>query len=205
MEVGAGAIALAGTGIAASAGAWFLVRARLASIWTVMGITFGILAVLSLASGWVRWAVRVDLTAAIAVGLGSGVALYLLTAVFLRVARDWSRLRSQTAALYLNREGISLVETLGVGAVVVSPGEELFWRGLVQHLAVAVAGALPGAAVAWALYVAANVASASLPVLLGAVVGGAAWGALSWWSGGVAASVACHVSWTALMIARPPI
>lgn len=205
MEVDAGAAALAASGFVTVVGAWFLVRARVTSVWLSMGLTFTILAVLSLASGRVRWATRLDLEPTIAVGLGSGAALYLATAAFFRITRRWDSLRRQTRSLYQHRQGISLARTLGVGALLVSPGEELFWRGLVQDLAAAAAGTLRGAVVAWGVYVAANMASGSLPVVLGAAVGGAAWGALAWWSGGVAASIACHVVWTALMIARPPI
>ncbi|HZI39040.1 MAG TPA: CPBP family glutamic-type intramembrane protease [Acidimicrobiia bacterium] len=205
MKVGAGAAALAATGFVAVVGAWFLVRARVMSVWVAMGLTFTMLAVLSLGSGRVRWATRVDLAAALAVGLGSGAALYVATAAFFRITKRWDSLRRQTLSLYQHRQGISLARTLGVGALLVSPGEELFWRGLVQDLAVAAAGTLRGAVVAWGVYVAANVASGSLPVVLGAAVGGVAWAALAWWSGGVVASIACHVVWTALMIARPPI
>jgi membrane protease YdiL (CAAX protease family) len=205
MKVGAGAAALAATGFVAVVAAWFLVRARVTSVWLAMGLTFTILAVLSLASGWVRWATRVDLAAAIAVGLSLGAALYVSTAAFFRITRRWGSLRRQTRSLYQHRQGISRARTLGTGALLVSPGEELFWRGLVQDLAVAAAGTLRGAVMVWGVYVAANVASGSLPVVLGAAVGGAAWGALAWWSGGVAASIACHALWTALMIARPPI
>lgn len=205
MKVGAGAAALAATGFVAVVAAWFLVRERVTSVWVAMGLTFTILAVLSLASARVRWATRIDLAAAIAVGLSLGAALYVSTAAFFRITRRWDSLRRQTRSLYQHRQGISLARTLGIGALLVSPGEELFWRGLVQDLTVAAAGTLRGAVVVWGVYVAANVASGSLPVVLGAAVGGAAWGALAWWSGGVAASIACHVLWTALMIARPPI
>jgi len=205
MKVGAGAAALAATGFVAVVAAWFLVRERVTAVWVAMGLTFTILAVLSLASARVRWATRIDLAAAIAVGLSLGAALYVSTAAFFRITRRWDSLRRQTRSLYQHRQGISLARTLGIGALLVSPGEELFWRGLVQDLTVAAAGTLRGAVVVWGVYVAANVASGSLPVVLGAAVGGAAWGALAWWSGGVAASIACHVLWTALMIARPPI
>lgn len=205
MKVDAGAAALVVTGFVAVVGAWFLVRARVTSVWLAMGLTFVILAVLSLASGRVSWATRVDLGAAVGFGLGLGAALYASTTAFFRITRRWDSLRRQTRSLYQHRQGISLARTVGMGALLVSPGEELFWRGLVQDLAIAAAGTLRGAVVAWGLYVAANLASGRLPVVLGAVVGGAAWGALAWWSGGVAASIACHALWTALMIARPPI
>jgi uncharacterized protein len=205
MEVSAGATMVAPAGIIAVTGAWYLVRARSFSVWPTMGVTFAAVGAIALVGDGVRLGKALDIAPTIAVGVGSGVALYVLTVAFLRVARRWAALRRHTLSLYQHREGVSLMETLSVGALVVSPGEEIFWRGLVQDLAAAGAGSLQGAIIAWALYVATNIASGSLPIVLGAVVGGAAWGALAWWSGGVAASVACHAAWTALMIARPPL
>jgi hypothetical protein len=58
---------------------------------------------------------------------------------------------------------------------------------------------------AWVLYVAANAVSGSVPIVLGALVSGAAWTALASLTGGVLASVACHIVWTALMVAVPPV
>jgi membrane protease YdiL (CAAX protease family) len=204
MEIGAGPIVVVSAGFVAVLAAWYLVRARSFSISRTMGATFVVLAALSLASGRVGWDGRIGIARAIAVGLGSGAALYVLTFMFFRVARRWAALRRHTDAVYEYRQGVSPVKTLGVATLVVAPGEELFWRGLVQDVAVAAAGSIPGALVAWGVYVAANIASGSIPIVLGAVVGGAAWATLAWWSGGVAASVASHAVWTALMIARPP-
>jgi hypothetical protein len=61
-----------------------------------------------------------------------------------------------------------------------------------------------GAAAAWFGYVAVNAASGSLPFLAGAIVGGAVWTGLAWWSGGIVAGLTSHAVWTALMLARPP-
>jgi membrane protease YdiL (CAAX protease family) len=204
MEVSAGHAVVTGAGIVAVTAAWYLVRKRTFSIWRTMGVTMVVLGIVSIATGRIRSASRIEIVPAVALGLGSGLALYILTVMFFRVARGWVALHRQTHDLYERRQDTSLLETFGVGALLVSSGEELFWRGLVQDLAAAAAGSVQGALLSWALYAAVNVASWSLPIVLGAVVGGAAWGALAWWSGGVAASLACHVSWTALMIARPP-
>ncbi len=57
---------------------------------------------------------------------------------------------------------------------------------------------------AWVGYVVANMPSRSLPIVAGAVVGGALWTGLAWWSGGVLASLASHILWTGLMLACPP-
>jgi membrane protease YdiL (CAAX protease family) len=84
------------------------------------------------------------------------------------------------------------------------PGEELFWRGLVQTRLQASMPVLSGPALAWFGYVLVNAASGSLPFVAGAVVGGAVWGALALWTHGLLASILCHGAWTALMLLRPP-
>src|SRR6266540_1439173 len=49
----------------------------------------------------------------------------------------------------------------------------------------------------------ANLPSANLAIAAGALVGGAVWVALAWWTGGVLASLACHIVWTGMMVALP--
>jgi membrane protease YdiL (CAAX protease family) len=94
---------------------------------------------------------------------------------------------------------------LALSIAVSVPGEELFWREFVQlELVEALDGAtLFAAALAWVAFVVANLFSRNLAIAAGAVVGGAVWCGLCWWTGGVAASLACHVVWTALMLAFP--
>ena len=101
-------------------------------------------------------------------------------------------------------------EEMGTGALsvltlaVVVPGEELFWRGVVlPELSESTSVAL-GAVLAWAAWVAVDATWGSIPLLAGAVVGGALWRGLATWSGGVAAPVASHLVWTALMLVWLP-
>jgi hypothetical protein len=61
------------------------------------------------------------------------------------------------------------------------------------------------AAGAWAAFVVANLPSRNLAIVAGSMVGGAAWVGLAVWSGGVVAGLSCHVVWTVLMLARPPL
>ena len=91
-----------------------------------------------------------------------------------------------------------------VAALVVEVGEELFWRGLVQGQIASGSGPVAGYVLAWLAYVAANLPSRNLAIVAGAVVGGAVWGALALWTGGVLACIVCHAVWTELMIAFPP-
>ena len=82
--------------------------------------------------------------------------------------------------------GIALLLSIALSV----PGEELFWRGFFQgQLASSLEGRTALAAVlAWVAFVLANLPSANLAIAAGAVVGGAAWVALTWWTGGVLAS-----------------
>jgi membrane protease YdiL (CAAX protease family) len=132
------------------------------------------------------------------------VALWAATVAFVMVVRRWPVFDRHVAEIYDQRRGLSLWLALFLAAGVTASGEELFWRGLAQGY---LAGSLswPGAAAAvWAAYVAANLASRNLPIIAGAVVAGAVWGALAVWTHGVIASLLCHALWTALMLVAPP-
>jgi membrane protease YdiL (CAAX protease family) len=140
---------------------------------------------------------------ALAAGVGSGFALWAGTLAFVAVAVRWQPFRADVAERYSRAAEVSLPVAIALSVLVAVPGEELFWRNLVQRR-FGVSSEVVGAAVAWLAYVAMNTASGSLPFIAGAVVGGAVWGGLAWWTGGIAASLASHGVWTALMLARPP-
>jgi membrane protease YdiL (CAAX protease family) len=197
--------ALAVGGAIAVAVAWVVVRARRASIWTVMAVTTGSLGALALLTGSVPAATAVSVPAAAVLGLAAGGALYGATGAFMWVARRWPPLARQTSSFYRQADELSVPAGVGVSALV-AVGEELLWRGVVAGVLVEASGsAARGAALAWAVYLATYLLSGSLPVVLGALVGGGTWAALGWWSGGVVAPAVCHVVWTSLMIAAPPV
>jgi membrane protease YdiL (CAAX protease family) len=91
-----------------------------------------------------------------------------------------------------------------LGAAITAPGEELFWRGLFQSRLAGSLGWGLAALITWVASLAVYVGSGNLPIIAGAVVGGAVWGSLALWTHGVLASILCHSIWTALMLAVPP-
>ena len=183
--------------------AWRAVAAGRASLWRLIVVVFAVEGVVAaivlppIASGHETVAV------ALAAGAASGLALWAGTLAFVAVAVRWQPFRTDVAERYARAAEVSLPAAIALSILVAVPGEELFWRNLVQRR-FGVSSEMVGAAVAWLGYVAVNAASGSLPFIAGAVVGGAVWGGLAWWSGGIAASVASHGVWTALMLARPP-
>lgn len=203
----AAATVLAWAGPLLHAGAWLAVRAG-RSIWSVTALVLGPAGALALLVATPRAADRVSLSTAVLVGLGMGAGFYVATAAFMYVARRWSLLAGHASSLYRWREGIPVVVAVAVSALVVAPGEELLWRGVVQEGLASWMGDRPealAALAAWGAYVAVNVLSGSVPIVLGAAVGGAAWSALAVLTEGVVAPILCHAVWTGLMIVLPPV
>jgi membrane protease YdiL (CAAX protease family) len=198
-------VALIVLGILAVSSAWRLVATGRASVWVAMGTAVGAAGVAAMATGKVGLSPEVSVPVAVLAGLGSGIALYAATRAFVWAARDWSTFRRHAEAVYGTRGNLSLPAALAVAVGVVVTGEELFWRGLVQVRLAGAPGTGWGAALAWLLYVFANVWSASLAIVAGAVVSGAVWASLAWWTGGMLASLASHAAWTGLMIVLPPV
>lgn len=184
--------------------AWRVVARGRLSVWTSVAPLFAVAGILSVVANGVAWSPRISAFLAAGVGLAAGLALYAGTRIFVGLVARWPAFARHTAELYDQRAGLSLSAALAVAALVVAPGEELFWRGLFQSEAAEATSRLGGALLAWAAYVVANAASGRLPIIAGAVVGGAAWGALAWWTGGVLGPLACHAVWTGLMVALPP-
>jgi membrane protease YdiL (CAAX protease family) len=197
-------IALMVVGAVATGLGWYLVSHRGASIWVVFATLNGILAVTVLLTRRLALSPSVGAGAAVVVGLGAGVLLYGGTYVFVVIARRWPSFSKDVSSLYGRGAGMSLPIGLLLGAGIAAPGEEIFWRGLVQQHLTQSWGRTVGAVVTVLAYVAANAVSLSLPIGAAALVGGAVWGLLAAWSGGVLASVICHAVWTGMMVALPP-
>jgi membrane protease YdiL (CAAX protease family) len=192
------------TGLVAEIVAWSLV-ARGRNVWTTMTPTLATMGLVALIVGPIAWSPEVAAGVSVVVGLVLGVALYVATRVAIVVIGRWKTFRQHSLEMYRKQGGLSLGVALALSIALSVPGEELFWRGLFQGQLVS---ALDGrtalaAAIAWLAFVVANLASRNLAIAAGAIVGGAAWVALAWWTGGVLAPLACHILWTGMMIAVP--
>jgi membrane protease YdiL (CAAX protease family) len=192
-------------GALAQVASWRLVAARRLTVWTgVVPVLVGSGAA-ALATGRVHLSPRVSWPVAAAVGLGTGFAFFAATGVTVWVASFWPPLRRAAKAVYEQGAGLPLAAAVLISLALAVPGEELFWRGLFQDRAADAAGRVGGLALAWAGYVGMNWSSGSFPIAVAAVVGGAVWGALAFWTGGVLAPFLCHAVWTGLMVVRPPV
>jgi uncharacterized protein len=88
---------------------------------------------------------------------------------------------------------------------VIAPGEELFWRGLVEWGFAQRWGPGPGWAAATALYGAAHVAAANVLLVVAALVAGGFWGLLYLRIGRITPIVICHVLWDLAVFVFAPL
>jgi uncharacterized protein len=191
-------------GLAAEVIGWWLVASRGRSVWRVMPVVLGAMGIAAVLARPPVAASEVSVTAALLVGVASGVALYLGTRAFVWLAAHWEPFRRDVVEKYAQASEVSVAQSLVLSLLIMVPCEELFWRGLFQERLAVTLAAGAAAAIGWAGYVVANVPSRSLPIVAAAVVGGALWAGLAWWTGGVLASLASHILWTGLMLVLPP-
>lgn len=197
-------IAVMVAGAVAEIVGWWLVSTGRFDVWKLMPIVLGSMGIVAVLVRPPVAAMDTSTAAAAAVGIVAGLALYLGTRVFVWIASRWAPFHRDVLDQYGQAGEVTLARSLVLSLAIMVPAEELFWRGLFQGRLGQVTTAAVAAAIAWLGYVVANVASRSLPIVAGAIVGGAVWGALAWWSGGVLASLASHILWTGLMLALPP-
>jgi membrane protease YdiL (CAAX protease family) len=197
-------VAVMVVGAVAEAVGWTLVAVRGVSVWRLMPWVLGAMGIAAAIVLPPVAATRVSAGAALVVGVGSGLALYLGTLAFVAVAVRMPRFRASVASIYGEAAEVSVATSVLLSLAIMVPAEELFWRGLFQAHLDASWSAGAAAVATWLGYTAVNVASRRPPIVLGAVVAGALWAVLAAWSGGMLASLASHMLWTGLMLVLPP-
>jgi uncharacterized protein len=197
-------LAVVAAGALAVAAGWWFVSSGKGNVWIVTPTVMGCLGVAAVLARRPVWAGNLGGVRSFAVGAASGLALYGATLVFILIVARWERVRSMVAAQYGWAKGTSRLRVIASSLLIVVPAEEVFWRGLVQGRLASTMTVAGASALAWLAYVAATSPARSAPLTAAAVVGGAVWVGLAWWSGGFCASLASHMVWTGLMLIAPP-
>lgn len=194
--------AFAVAGAVAIGAAWWWVAAGRSGALRVLPVVLGVLGIGSIAI--IGSDLSLGSAASLAAGAASGLALYGATLVFVGLASRWEPFRRDVAESYAEADAQPLVPRLVLALAISVPGEELFFRGLIQLLLLASIAPGAAAAVTAAVEVATNLPSRRLSIVAAAIVGGALWSGLAWWSGGILSPMASHLVWTGLMLVRPP-
>jgi membrane protease YdiL (CAAX protease family) len=192
-------------GLALEGAAWWVVAFRHRDVWRATVPALVVLGAAALLSGPPAWSPEVRPAIALTLGAAAGGLLYLATRAFVAVVAPWEVFHRHSLAMYRRQGEWSLARALVLSVALSVPAEEVFWRGFFQpQLLDAFGGrAALAALVAWGAFVLANLPSANLAIVAGALVGGAVWTGLGWWCGGALAPLASHAVWTALMLSLP--
>jgi membrane protease YdiL (CAAX protease family) len=130
------------------------------------------------------------------VGLGGGVGLYAVFWIGEQVlVLLLPSLAAEVGDLY-SLKGEAHPAMMPVVLVVAATGEELFFRGLLWHRAGVVAALL--------IYGAVHIPARKIILVAAALLGGALWGALFSWTGGLVAPVASHLLWIFMIVVWKP-
>ncbi len=194
VEVSGGAVAWA---VLAAAVVWTVIFAwRPANFWLLMGAGVGALGLLALRIRgpfpWVEGIRPGDL----GTGIASAAVLYAVFALGrVVVSRLVPVAPAQIGSVYVLRSQapwwvIALLLVCAIG-----PGEELFWRGLVQWGLVRRLGGGLGWAGATALYGGVHVVAANPMLVVAALAAGGFWGLLYLRTGRIAPLVVSHITW----------
>jgi hypothetical protein len=192
-------------GIIVQAIAWRLAAAGRTPFWPTSAATWGVVGLAAVLAAPQACCQETSAAVALGAGAAAGAALYVATRSVVAAASRLPVVDVAVGDVYARAAETTPAVLWTVTLLVVVPGEELFWRGLVvPHLAGSL-GVVPGALLAWLAAVAVTALWADLALLAAALVGGAVWTGLAVWTDGVVAPLASHLVWTAAMVAwRPP-
>ncbi|MDA3812425.1 MAG: type II CAAX endopeptidase family protein [Spirochaetaceae bacterium] len=139
-------------------------------------------------------------------GLGSAVILYIIfyagnIILPLVISGSGERISS----VYEMKGSFSpLIITLLL-LFITSPAEELFWRGFIQKTFSSKLGKWTGYIMATLLYSAVHVFTFNLPLIMAALVAGAAWGLLYMFEKNIIPVIISHSLWTVLVFIIFPV
>jgi membrane protease YdiL (CAAX protease family) len=129
-------------------------------------------------------------------GLGSAAGLYAIFQVGDRMARRIMPAGDrEIAGIYQLRTAAPPAAIATVLALAIGPGEELFWRGLVQRSLMRRFGRVRGTLLASSIYGGIHLVSENLTLTGAAATAGLFWGALYARDQRMAPMIISHVSW----------
>lgn len=130
------------------------------------------------------------------IGFGSAAGLYAIFQVGDRMARRIMPAGDrEIAGIYELRTGASRAAIGTVLALVIAPGEELFWRGLVQRRLMQRFGRIRGTLIASSIYGGVHLVSENLTLTGAATTAGLFWGAVYAREQRLAPLIISHVTW----------
>ncbi|MFN2462818.1 MAG: lysostaphin resistance A-like protein [Candidatus Dormibacteria bacterium] len=183
------------TGMTAATALWTVAFSRKQRFWETMAAGVGSLGLFALYANPELRKTRVR-PRDLAVGLGTAVGLYGVFQVGDRVARKVIPGGAQDIEDIYLRRNLSDSKFIALAlALLIAPGEELFWRGLVNSYLAQELGPVKGNAVGATIYGAVHLVTRNFTLFGAAGIAGAYW-SLQWlFEGSMASQVVSHAAW----------
>lgn len=141
----------------------------------------------------------------VAIGSASAAGLYAVFALGRAVAlRLFPFAAADIGNVYALKTGVPLLRIALLIAFIISPGEELFWRGFFQEKAGATTNRNFGFALTGLLYAAVHLASGNVMLVLAAAVCGVFWGWLYLRFRSPLVNIVSHTLWNLLVFVVLP-
>ena len=173
------------------------------NFWVKIGLS--VLAVSLYSLFWKRPSISFHL-ASFFLGLFSAAVLYLIFLLGNKLAPYiLPGVKSQVGGIYSLGAGANKVFIFLLLFFITGPGEEIFWRGFLQHHLMKRWGNFPGYLMTTALYGGVHVFSCNLMLILAAIVAGAFWGLLYLWKKDLMIQITSHSFWSAVIFAVAPV
>ncbi len=173
------------------------------NFWIKIGLS--VLVVVSYSLYWQKPKISARLSS-ILIGLLSAAVLYALFYVGNVLAGYlFSGAQRQVGGIYSLGEGTSKILVFSLLFLITGPGEEIFWRGFLQHQMMRRWGGLQGYLFTTFIYAGVHVFSGNLILVLAALVAGAFWGVLYLWRRDLLVQITSHSFWSAFIFAVFPI
>jgi len=184
---------------------WILVfLVRPANFWVMLAVSTLILLVLSFAINGDRAVGRID-PRSLMLGVLSAVLLYGMFYAGFQITKSITTFSEGVSRVYELRSSTPLSLIAALLIFPIGPGEEFYWRGLVQRRFSERFGSNTGFVVATAAYSLVHLPTLNPPLVMTALIGGFVWGALYRTTGGLIPSITSHVLWDLLIFVIAPL
>ena len=184
---------------------WILVfLVRPFDFWIMLAFSTLILLLISALINRNKWDAEINLRLVL-YGVLSAVLLYGFFFVGFQVTRSNPMLSEGVSRVYELR---SSVPSILIGSLLIfpiGPGEEIYWRGLIQRRFTERLGANTGFLAATAAYALVHLPTLNPPLILTAFIGGVVWGYLYKKTGSLIPAVISHVLWDLLIFVIAPL
>ena len=167
---------LAVSSIILAAGLWILVfLIRPIDFWVLMSLSTATLLIVSVLINRDGFSVHINV-AMVLIGILSAVLLYTFFYSGFQLAKLNPIFREGVSRVYGLRSSTSSL-IIGLALVFpIAPGEEIYWRGLIQRRFMEKLGASTGLVLAACAYALVHLPTLNPPLILTAFIGGAVWG-----------------------------